>query len=91
MELEQHVNSAGNLDVVTTVTLKDGTKVLAPDSSRIAYEHEPKLMLLQEWNLFDSMLCSTYIATKLKTWSDNGMKKLMLLLALMGFRLEDCK
>lgn len=91
MELEQHVNSSGNLDVVTSVTLKDGTKVLAPDSSRIAYEDEPKLLLLQEWSLFDSMLCSTYIATKLKTWSDNGMKKLMLLLALMGFRLEDCK
>ncbi|KAL7172782.1 hypothetical protein ACSBR2_032287 [Camellia fascicularis] len=91
MELEQHVNSSGNLDVVTTVTLKDGTKVLAPDSSRIAYEDEPKLMLLQEWNLFDSMLCSSYVATKLKTWSDNGMKKLMLLLARMGFRLEDCK
>ncbi|CAL5340675.1 unnamed protein product [Camellia sinensis] len=48
MELEQHVNSSGNLDVVTTVTLNDGTKVLAPDSSRIAYEDEPKLMLLQE-------------------------------------------
>lgn len=91
MELEQHINSSGNLDVVTTVTLKDGTKVLAPDSSRIAYEDEPKLMLLQEWNLFDSMLCSSYIATKLKTWSDNGVKKLMLLLARMGFKLEDCK
>ncbi|KAI8002114.1 hypothetical protein LOK49_LG08G00369 [Camellia lanceoleosa] len=81
MELEQHVNSSGNLDVVTTMTLKDGTKVLAPDSSRIAYEDKPKLMLLQEWNLFDSMLCSFYIAAKLKTWSDDGMKKLMLLLA----------
>ncbi|KAL7002662.1 hypothetical protein U1Q18_003817 [Sarracenia purpurea var. burkii] len=91
MELEQHINSSGNLDAATTVILKDGTKVLAPDSSRIAYEDEPKLMLLHEWNLFDSMLCSSYIATKLKTWSDNGMKKLMLLLARMGFALEDCK
>ncbi|GFY99387.1 cell division cycle 45 [Actinidia rufa] len=91
MELEQHINSSGNLDAVTTVILKDGTKVLAPDSSRIAYEDEPKLMLLQEWNLFDSMLCSSYIATKLKTWSDNGMRKLMLLLARMGFPLQDCK
>ncbi|XP_059660150.1 uncharacterized protein LOC132306670 [Cornus florida] len=91
MELEQHINSSGNLDAVTSVTLKDGTKVLAPDSSRIAYEDEPKLMLLQEWNLFDSMLCSSYIATKLKTWSDNGMKKLMLLLARMGFSLDECK
>ncbi|XAR58740.1 hypothetical protein NMG60_11014250 [Bertholletia excelsa] len=91
MELEQYINSSRNLDAATTVTLKDGTKVLAPDSSRIAYEDEPKLMLLQEWNLFDSMLCSSYMATKLKTWSDNGMKRLMLLLARMGFPLEDCK
>ncbi|KAI4326375.1 hypothetical protein MLD38_031697 [Melastoma candidum] len=91
MELEQHINGAGNLDAVTSVTLKDGTKIRAPDSSRIAYEDEPRLMLLQEWNLFDSMLCSSYIATKLKTWSDNGMKKLKLLLARMGFALADCQ
>ncbi|XP_047311366.1 cell division control protein 45 homolog [Impatiens glandulifera] len=92
MELEQHINSLGNLGGTTSsVTLKDGTKVAAPDSSRISYDDEPKLMLLQEWNLFDSMLCSSYIATKLKTWSDNGTKKLMLLLARMGFPLEDCK
>ncbi|KAB2022668.1 hypothetical protein ES319_D07G227300v1 [Gossypium barbadense] len=91
MELQQHINSLGNLDAVTSVTLKDGTKVRAPDSSRIAYEEEPRLMLLREWNLFDSMLCSSYIAPKLKTWSDNGLKKLKLLLARMGFALVDCQ
>ena len=32
-----------------------------------------------------------YIATKLKTWSDNGVKKLNLLLARMGFALMDCQ
>ncbi|KAL9239132.1 hypothetical protein vseg_013481 [Gypsophila vaccaria] len=91
MELEQHINSLGNLEAVTSVTLKDGTRIRAPDCSRIAYEDEPRLMLLREWNLFDSMLCSSYIATKLKTWSDNGMKKLKLLLARMGFALIDCQ
>ncbi|KAL4558375.1 hypothetical protein LXL04_036574 [Taraxacum kok-saghyz] len=91
MELEQHINSSGNLDTLTSVTLKDGTKVCAPDASRITYEDEPRLMLLQEWNLFDSMLCSSYMATKLKTWSDNGTKKLMLLLAQMGFALDESK
>lgn len=91
MELEQHINSSGNLEAVSMVTLKDGTKIRAPESSRIAYEDEPRLMLLREWNLFDSMLCSSYIATKLKTWSDNGMKKLKLLLARMGFALVDCQ
>ncbi|XP_043699302.1 cell division control protein 45 homolog [Telopea speciosissima] len=91
MELEQHINSSGILDAITSVTLKDGTKIQAPDASRIAYEDEPRLMLLREWNLFDSMLCSSYIATKLKTWSDNGLKKLKLLLARMGFALVDCQ
>lgn len=91
MELEQHINSSGNLDSITSVTLKDGTKVTAPNSSRIAYEYEPRLMLLQEWNLFDSMLCSSYIATKMKTWSDTGIKKMQLLLGRMGFAREECK
>ncbi|KAI5675176.1 hypothetical protein M9H77_06126 [Catharanthus roseus] len=91
MELEQHINSSGNLETITSVTLKDGTRVCAPDTSRIAYEDELRLMLLQEWNLFDSMLCSSYTATKLKTWSDNGIKKMQLLLARMGFAREECK
>ncbi|EEE51566.1 hypothetical protein OsJ_32793 [Oryza sativa Japonica Group] len=94
MELEQHINGSGNLDpsgVGAVVTLKDGTKIRAPEASRIAYEDEPRLMLLREWSLFDSMLCSSYVATKLKTWSDNGLKKLKLLLARMGFPLADCQ
>jgi cell division control protein 45 len=37
------------------------------------------------------MLCSSYVATKLKTWSNNGLKKLKLLLARMGFPLVDCQ
>ncbi|MBA0640584.1 hypothetical protein Goklo_023507 [Gossypium klotzschianum] len=88
MEPQQQFRESG---CITSVTLKDGTKVRAPDSSRIAYEEEPRLMLLREWNLFYSMLCSSYIAPKLKTWSDNGMKKLKLLLARMGFALVDCQ
>ncbi|XP_020584351.1 cell division control protein 45 homolog isoform X2 [Phalaenopsis equestris] len=91
MELEQYINISGNLETITSVTLKDGTQIQAPENSRIFYEDEPRLMLLREWNLFDSMLCSSYTATKLKTWSDNGLKKLKLLLARMGFSLVDCQ
>jgi cell division control protein 45 len=47
-------------------------------------------MFLWEWSLFDSMVCSTYVTTKRKTWSGNGLKKLKLLLARMGFALADC-
>jgi cell division control protein 45 len=94
MELEQHINGSGNLDpsgAGLVVTLKDSTKIWAPETSRIAYEDEPRLMLLREWSLFDSMLCSSYVATRLKTWTDNGLKKLKLLLARMGFALADCQ
>ncbi|CAD6268746.1 unnamed protein product [Miscanthus lutarioriparius] len=81
MELEQHINGSGNLDpsgAGSVVTLKDGTKIRAPEASRIAYEDEPRLMLLRG-------------VEPLKTWSDNGLKKLKLLLARMGFPLADCQ
>ncbi|KAJ4823531.1 hypothetical protein Tsubulata_034053, partial [Turnera subulata] len=82
MELEQHINSSPrNLKALTTVTLKDGTKI---QESGI---HQDCL----EWNLFESMLCSSYIAPKLKTWTDKGKKNLMRLLAEMGFAIKDCQ
>lgn len=83
MELEQRVNGSGNLDPAgagAIDTLKDGTRIRAPEALCIAYEDEPRLMLLREWSLFDSMLCPSFVATRLKTWSDNGLKKLKLLL-----------
>jgi cell division control protein 45 len=51
MELEQHINSSGNLDpfgVGSVVTLKDGTKIWMPETSRITYEDELRLMLVWE-------------------------------------------
>ncbi|KAL5674649.1 hypothetical protein ACJX0J_018955, partial [Zea mays] len=97
IELEQHINGSGNLDLSSAgnvVTLKYDTKIRAPEASRITYEDDPRLMLLWEWSLsgyHNSMLCSSYVATKLKTWSNNGLKKLKLLLARMGFPLVDCQ
>ncbi|KAF9687743.1 hypothetical protein SADUNF_Sadunf02G0124700 [Salix dunnii] len=72
MELEQYINSSWNLEVVIVVILRYGTKISAPESSKIAYEDEPQLVLLREWNLFDSMLCFSYMATKLKTWNEEA-------------------
>jgi cell division control protein 45 len=61
IELEQYINGSGNLDpfdVGLVVTLKDDTKIQAPETSCIAYEDEPRLMLLREWSMLESMLCS---------------------------------
>ncbi|CAM6118970.1 unnamed protein product [Calypogeia fissa] len=91
MTLELHVTSSGNLERPTSATLKDGTRVRVPDVTRIIFEDEPRLMLLREWTLFDSMLCSSYVATKLKTWTDNGLHTLKLLLANMGIPLVECQ
>ncbi|XP_050379291.1 uncharacterized protein LOC126796492 [Argentina anserina] len=79
MELEQLIISSGTLEAVTSVT------------DRIAFEDVPRLMLLHEWNLFESMKCSSYSATKMKTWNDKGISRLIFLLARMGFALEDCQ
>lgn len=57
IELEQHINGSGNLDLSSAgnvVTLKYDTKIRAPEASRITYEDDPRLMLLWEWSLFDS-------------------------------------
>ncbi|EFJ09335.1 hypothetical protein SELMODRAFT_235830 [Selaginella moellendorffii] len=89
MELDTYVKTSGNSEMVTKVTMKDGTVVKAPDRSRITNDEEPRLMLLREWTLYDSMLCSSYVATKLKTWSDGGLKRLKLLLATMGIALVE--
>ncbi|GBG77077.1 hypothetical protein CBR_g23403 [Chara braunii] len=89
MELEQQINSLGNLEVVTTATLEDGTKVHVPEVDRITYEEEPRLMLLRFWSLFEAMLHSTYVATKLKTWSEPGRKRMKLLLVGMGVPLVE--
>ncbi|KAL3681930.1 hypothetical protein R1sor_024886 [Riccia sorocarpa] len=91
MTLEQHVRSAGHLDVAATATLKDGTKVRVPDVMRIKVDDEPRLMLVREWTLFDSMVNSSYTATKLKTWTDRGMYSLKLLLANMGIAITEAQ
>ncbi|OAE23365.1 hypothetical protein AXG93_1660s1240 [Marchantia polymorpha subsp. ruderalis] len=91
MTLEQHIRSAGHLDVAATATLKDGTKVRVPDVMRIKVDEEPRLMLLREWTLFDSMVNSSYTSTKLKTWTDRGMYSLKLLLANMGIAVTEAQ
>ncbi|KAK9862005.1 hypothetical protein WJX84_004878 [Apatococcus fuscideae] len=47
--------------------------------------------LMRHWSLHESMLHSTYVATRLKTWHDRGRKKLEELIARMGFPLQHAK
>lgn len=52
---------------------------------------EPRFLLIRHWSLYDSMLHSPYMFSRLKTYSENGLKRLHKLLAKMGVSLIQCK
>ncbi|KKY36055.1 putative cdc45-like protein [Diaporthe ampelina] len=51
----------------------------------------PRFLLIRHWSLYDSMLHSPYMFSRLKTYSENGLKRLHKLLAKMGVSLIQCK
>lgn len=63
----------------------------SPNDTSIRISPEFRFMLIRHWSLYDSMLHSAYLGSKLRIWSENGRKKLHKLLAKMGFSLVQCK
>ncbi|KAK5095955.1 DNA replication initiation factor cdc45 [Lithohypha guttulata] len=62
----------------------------ATDSS-IQLVPDPRFMLLRHWSLYESMLHSPYLASRLHVWNESGVKRLHKLLAKMGISLQQCK
>ncbi|KAI2619997.1 CDC45-like protein [Hypoxylon sp. NC1633] len=74
----------------------DGTGVIpttakSPEDTSIRLSPEPKFLLIRHWSLYDSMLHSPYLFSRLGIWSDTGIKRLHKLLAKMGVSLVQCK
>lgn len=67
------------------------TTAKSPNDTAIRISPEYRFMLIRHWSLYDSMLHSSYLGTKLHIWSDHGKKRLHKLLAKMGFSLSQCK
>ena len=67
------------------------TTARSPEDTSIRLSPEPKFLLIRHWSLYDSMLHSPYLFSRLKTWSEAGMKRLHKLLAKMGVSLVQCK
>ena len=67
----------------TQVTLSDNGKILA--------ETDYRFFLLRHSSLFDSMVYSNYVASRLQVWSTQGKQRLQELLAKMGFPLHECR
>ncbi|KAI1409395.1 cell division control protein [Hypoxylon sp. FL1857] len=62
-----------------------------PEDHSIQLSPEPKFLLIRHWSLYDSMLHSPYLFSRLRIWSESGLKRLHKLLAKMGVSLVQCK
>ncbi|KAH6607727.1 hypothetical protein Trco_004040 [Trichoderma cornu-damae] len=62
-----------------------------PEDTGIRLSPEPRFLLIRHWSLYDSMLHSPYLFSRLKTWNESGIKRLHKLLAKMGVSLAQCK
>ena len=63
----------------------------SPSDTSIRLSPDPRFLLLRHWSLYDSMLHSPYLASRLHIWNDSGVKRLHKLLAKMGVSLTQCK
>ena len=61
----------------------------SPTDNAIRLSPEPKFLLIRHWSLYDSMLHSPFLSTRLHVWSDAGKKRLNKLLAKMGVSLQE--
>lgn len=65
------------------------THARSPTDTAIRLSPEPKFLLIRHWSLYDSMLHSPFLSTRLHVWSDSGRKRLNKLLAKMGVSLQE--
>ncbi|KAL2436426.1 Cell division control protein 45-like protein [Exophiala dermatitidis] len=68
-----------------------GGGVSSPSDNSIRLSPDPRFLLLRHWSLYDSMLHSPYLASRLHVWNDSGVKRLHKLLAKMGVSLTQSK
>lgn len=66
------------------------TTARSPTDTSIRLSPEPRFLLVRHWSLYESMLHSPYLASRLHVWSDWGVKRLHKLLAKMGVSLNQC-
>ncbi|BFZ62440.1 DNA replication initiation factor cdc45 [Saitoella coloradoensis] len=67
-----------------------GSKRSASDTS-IRTEQEFRFMMVRHWSLYDAMLHSPYLATRLQIWDETGIRRFHKMLAKMGFSLQQCR
>jgi cell division control protein 45 len=62
----------------------------SPTDTSVRLSPEPRFLLVRHWSLYESMLHSPYLASRLHVWTEHGRKRLHKLLAKMGISLTQC-
>lgn len=91
---EGHVAAAGHLDAPALLDPMQGetsTGVTAAPTCRIVPEEDFRFGLLREWNLWEAMVNSPYVASRLHTYTEKGRQRLEFLLAKLGIPLREAK
>ena len=78
-------------DVRRLNTIDDEADGDSMDRIKIKPELELRLMLLRQWTVYDAIVHSRYMATRLGVWRQLGKQKVKNLLAKMGIPMEQCK
>lgn len=81
-------NEVGRLNVED---MANPTSSHVPENERIAFSEEFRFLLPRFWNLYDSMMHSVYISSRLGTWETSGALKLKTLLAKLGIPMTQAK
>ena len=91
MELATQVSNLPGADAPTSRVLDEGVVVRAFEDRRIQYAEEFRFSMLRHWSLYEAMLHSPYVATRMQTWRDVGRQAMNSLLTHIGLPLEVCK
>ncbi|KAF3917645.1 hypothetical protein AA313_de0207178 [Arthrobotrys entomopaga] len=67
------------------------TRATTAEDYSLRLSPEFRFLMIRHWSLYDSMLHSPYLASKLHLWSEHGKKRLHKLLATMGMSLQQCQ
>lgn len=70
---------------------KSNSTTLVNSDGVISVESDLRFVLLRHWSVYNSMLNSDFIASRLSAWREKGKRQLELLLAKMAFPLNQCK
>ncbi|ORX82277.1 CDC45-like protein [Anaeromyces robustus] len=96
LSLDESLNTDDifSFNTLNSGSVNNGPVIAAHTSSSdeiLRVEDDYRLMLWRHWSLFEAMYHSSYVATKLGIWRQEGKRKLNELLLKMGFPLNQCQ